>query len=76
MIAGLSKAVTLYLAPVLSLTAILLSLFAFLAPAVMLHDQVALLTVTPSVSLTQPTSSQGVDGASVFLGALGMLLHA
>ena len=72
MIAGLSKAVTLYLAPLLSLTAILLSLFAFLAPTLLLHDRVALLTVTPSVSLTQPGSSQSVDGPSVFLGVLGI----
>jgi hypothetical protein len=72
MIAGLSKAVTLYLAPILSLTAILLSLFAFLAPAVMLHDRVSLLSVTPSSALTQPRgSSKGIDGPSLFLGALG-----
>jgi len=71
MIAGFSKAVTLYLAPLLYLTALLLSLFAFLAPAVMLRDRVALLTVTPSLSLTQPASSKVVDGASVFLGVLG-----
>lgn len=71
MIAGLSKAITLYLAPVLSLTAILLSLFAFLAPVVMLNDRVSLLTVSPSTVLTQ-TNGPSVDGASVFLGALGM----
>ncbi|KAJ3894976.1 hypothetical protein GG344DRAFT_86190 [Lentinula edodes] len=70
MIAGLSKAITLYLAPVLSLTAILLSLFAFLAPVVMLNDRVSLLTVSPSTVLTQ-TNGPSVDGASVFLGALG-----
>ena len=74
MIAGLSKAVTLYLAH-FSLTAILLSLFAFLAPTLLLHDRVALLTVTPSVSLTQPGSSQDVDGPSIFLGLLGMVLR-
>jgi len=71
MIAGVSKAVTLYLAPVLYLTAIILSLFAFLAPTVMLNDRVALLTITPSLALTQPTSSRAVDGASIFLGVLG-----
>jgi len=71
MIAGLSKAVILYLAPVLTLTAILLSMFAFLAPAAMLHDRVALLTVTPSTSLIKPGPSQGVDGPSIFLGVLG-----
>ncbi|KAF8237821.1 hypothetical protein L208DRAFT_1450548 [Tricholoma matsutake] len=66
MIAGLSKAIILYLAPLLTLTAILLSIFAFLSPVVMLHDRVALLTVTP---LIQPGSS--VDGPSIFLGVLG-----
>lgn len=71
MIEGLSKAVTLYLASVLTLTAILLSLFAFLSPTLMLHDRVALLTVTPSTSLVQAGPSQGVDGPSLFLGALG-----
>jgi hypothetical protein len=75
MIAGFSKAVTLYLAPVLYLTALLLSLFAFLAPAAMLHDRVALLTVTPSLSLTQPASSKAVDGASLFLGVLGTYIY-
>jgi len=71
MISGLSKAVTFYLAPVLCLTAIIMSLFAFLAPPVMLQDRVALLTITPSLALTQPGSSKGVDGPSLFLGALG-----
>jgi hypothetical protein len=71
MIAGLSKAVTLYLSPVLCLTAVLLSLFAFLAPAAMLHDQVALLTVTPSLQLVQAGPQKDIDGPSVFLGALG-----
>ncbi|KAF8078589.1 hypothetical protein FPV67DRAFT_1443924 [Lyophyllum atratum] len=71
MIAGLSKATTLYLAPLLALTAILLSVFAFLAPVVMLHAQVALLTVTPSTSLIQQRPDEGVDGPSLFLGLLG-----
>ncbi|KIK71039.1 hypothetical protein GYMLUDRAFT_66249 [Collybiopsis luxurians FD-317 M1] len=70
MIAGLSKAVTLYLASLLSLTAILLSLFAYLAPVVMLNDRVALLTVSPSTALTKP-NGPSVDGPSLFLGALG-----
>jgi hypothetical protein len=71
MIAGLSKAITLYLAPLLALTSIFLSLFSLLAPTVMLHDQVSLLSVVPSTALVQQGSSQNVDGASVFLGALG-----
>jgi len=70
MINGFSKFAVLYLAPVLMLTALLLSLFAFLAPTVMLHDQVALLTVTPSTALTNPQAAAG-DGPSLFLGALG-----
>lgn len=68
MIAALAKAITLYLAPLLALTAIVLSLLAFLAPAVLLHDKVALLTVTPSQA---GATSQPVDGPSLFLGVLG-----
>ena len=45
MIAGLSKAITLYLAPVLMLTSILLSLFAYLAPVLMLQTRVSLMSV-------------------------------
>jgi len=71
MIAGVSKAITLYLAPVLSLTSLLLILFSYLAPSVMLSGRVALLTVTPSSVLVQSNSSQGLDGPSVFMGALG-----
>ncbi|PPQ88630.1 hypothetical protein CVT25_010206 [Psilocybe cyanescens] len=71
MIAGFSKAVTLYLAPVLALTAILLSLFSLLAPTLLLHDRVSLLTVVPSTALMQTDSSKGVDGPSVFMGMLG-----
>jgi hypothetical protein len=71
MLDGLSKAVTLYLAPVLCLTALFLSFFAYLAPAVMLHDKVALLTVTPSLTLVQAGPLNNIDGPSVFLGALG-----
>ncbi|KAJ7169917.1 hypothetical protein C8R46DRAFT_949352 [Mycena filopes] len=70
MITGLSKAITLYLAPLLTLTAILLSLFAYLAPVLLLQGKVALLTVTPSTALVSNVS-QAVDGPSVFLGVLG-----
>jgi len=52
------------------LTALFLSLFSFLAPSVMLHDRVALLTVLPSTALTNPQARAG-DGPSLFLGALG-----
>ena len=71
MIAGLSKAVTLYLAPLLGLTALILSLLAFLAPTLMLNDQVALLMILPSTALSQPGPSKGIDGPSVFMGVLG-----
>lgn len=74
MINGFSKFAVLYLAPLLMLTALFLSLFAFLAPSAMLHDRVALLTVTPSTALTNP-QAQANDGPSVFLGALGPLSY-
>lgn len=72
MIAGLSKAVTLYLAPLLSLTALLLTLFAFISPVLVFSNQVSLLSVTPSTSLKQPGGgSSNIDGPTVRLGALG-----
>ncbi|KAI0662796.1 hypothetical protein C8Q70DRAFT_1149294 [Cubamyces menziesii] len=71
MIAGVSKAINLYLAPLLSLTSLILIIFAYLAPTIILPTQVALVTVSPSLELTEAHSSQGVDGPSVFLGALG-----
>ncbi|KAL4069578.1 hypothetical protein V8B97DRAFT_2008118 [Scleroderma yunnanense] len=71
MLADLSKATTVYLTPILMLTALFLILFAYLAPAAMLHGQVALLTVTPSTFLTQPGSNQQVDGPTMFAGLLG-----
>ncbi|KAF7320312.1 hypothetical protein MKEN_00816000 [Mycena kentingensis (nom. inval.)] len=67
MISGLSKAITLYLAPLITLTAILLSLFAYLAPTLLLQDRVALLTVSP----TSQNSTKSIDGPTVFLGPLG-----
>jgi len=70
MIAGLSKAVTLYLAPLLALTTIFLTLFALLAPTLLLREQVALLTVIPSTAL-QSQSLNASDGPSVFMGILG-----
>ena len=71
MLADISKATTLYLTPVLMLTSLFLVLFAYLAPAVMLHSQVSLLTVTPSMVLTQPGSNNAVDGPSMLIGMLG-----
>lgn len=74
MIAGLSKTVTLYLAPVLALTSLFLILFAYVAPTIILHSKVALLVVSPSLELTNSSASQGVDGPTVFLGVLGTCL--
>ncbi|GJE86066.1 hypothetical protein PsYK624_021460 [Phanerochaete sordida] len=73
MITGLTKFINLYLAPLLSLTSIILIVLAYLAPSLVLATKVALLTVTPSTSLTQPTDISGnnVDGPSIFFGALG-----
>ncbi|OJT12945.1 hypothetical protein TRAPUB_10510 [Trametes pubescens] len=71
MIAGLSKAINLYLAPLLALTSFILILFSYLAPIIIFPTGVSLLTVSPSLQLTDAHSSQGVDGPSVFLGALG-----
>ncbi len=48
MIAGLSKAVVLYLTPLLALTSLILSFLAFLAPSLLLQDRVALFTVLAS----------------------------
>jgi hypothetical protein len=70
MIAVLSKSVTLYLAPILSLTSLFLILFAYGAPALLLHSKVALLVVSPS-SMSMNSSSRAIDGPTVFLGALG-----
>ncbi|CCM01958.1 uncharacterized protein FIBRA_04031 [Fibroporia radiculosa] len=74
MIAGLSRAVNIILAPLLALTAFLLILFTYLSPVLMLSTQVSLITVSPSTSLIQTNSSSStslLDGPSVFLGALG-----
>jgi len=70
MLNGISRFAVLYLAPLLMLTALFLSLLAFLAPSVVLHDHVALLTVLPSTALTNPEAKAG-DGPSLFMGALG-----
>jgi len=71
MLNQLSNAVALYLAPILSLTAVLLSLFSYLSPTVILHAQVSLLVVKPSLLLLPNPSKDKVDGPSVFLGPLG-----
>lgn len=71
MLNQLSNAVALYLAPVLSFTAVLLVLFSYLSPTVMLHTQVSLLIVKPSLLLSPNPSNAKIDGPSIFLGPLG-----
>lgn len=71
MISNLSSAATLYLAPILSFTSFILVLFAYVAPTLILHSRVALLVVSPSLQLSDPTSTKGIDGPTVFLGLLG-----
>lgn len=61
------RGITLYLAPLLYITALFLSVFVFLSPAVMLHDKVALLTITATAAQAGLT-----DGLRFFLGALGL----
>jgi hypothetical protein len=61
------RGITHYLAPLLYLTALFLSVFVYLSPALMLHDQVALLTVTPTATM-QPGPT---NGSRLLLGALG-----
>ncbi|KAF9044728.1 hypothetical protein BDZ89DRAFT_158739 [Hymenopellis radicata] len=73
MIAGLAKAVTLYLTPILALTAVVLSLLTFLAPTLILHDQVSLLQVFPS---SDPSTGDQFDGPSVWVGLLGSCSRA
>lgn len=72
MIAALSKTITLYLSPIMGLTSLLLGLFAFLAPSIMLAGKVAMLTVTPSDALFPASpSSGGIDGPTLIIGPLG-----
>ncbi|TCD71481.1 hypothetical protein EIP91_008861 [Steccherinum ochraceum] len=63
MIAGFSKFINQYLAPLLSLTSLVLVVFVFLSPVSMLNTQVSLLTVRPT--------GDNSDGPSIFLGPLG-----
>ena len=74
MLNQLSNAVALYLAPILSLTAVILALFSYLSPVVMLHTQVSLLVVKPSLLLSPNPSKDQIDGPTVFLGALGQFM--
>ncbi|KAI6007368.1 hypothetical protein EDD15DRAFT_50820 [Pisolithus albus] len=71
MLADLPKATAISLSPTLMLTVIFFILLAYLAPAAILHGQVALLAVTPSTILTQPGLNQQVDGPTLCAGLLG-----
>lgn len=71
MLADFSKATTIYPSPTLMLTVVFFILLAYLAPAAILHGQVALLAVTPSTILTQPGLNQQVDGPTLCAGLLG-----
>lgn len=75
MIANLSKAIILYLAPLLALTSFLLNLFVFLAPGVVFHDSVSLATVTPALldlATNVSVKAKGeIDGPTLLVGLLG-----
>lgn len=79
MIANLSKAIILYLAPLLALTSFLLNLFVFLAPTILFHDSVSLARVTPALlDLATNTSHKdsALDGPTVLVGMLGSCARA
>jgi hypothetical protein len=72
MITGLAKFVAICVAPLLALTALVLSLLVFCAPNLFLHTQVALLTVKPSTALREVAyGASSVDGPSVWMGVIG-----
>lgn len=71
MLNQVSNAVALYLAPILSLTSVLLVSLSYFSPAVILHTHVSLLEVKPSLLLSPNPSKDKIDGPSVFLGPLG-----
>ncbi|KAF8706916.1 hypothetical protein RHS03_04588, partial [Rhizoctonia solani] len=51
MIAGISKLITLHLAPVLSLVSLILLYIAYFAPVTSLHTEVSLVSLTPAITL-------------------------
>ncbi|KAI0283300.1 hypothetical protein BGY98DRAFT_1183960 [Russula aff. rugulosa BPL654] len=67
----ISTAATVYLAPILSFISFILVIIAYVAPTIILHSQVALLVVSPLLELSDPSSSNEIDGPTVFLGLLG-----
>lgn len=70
MIANLSKAIILYLAPLLALTSFLLNLFVFLAPVVLFQDNVSLASVTPAL-LDPSAKVHDINGPTLHVGLLG-----
>lgn len=76
MIDTIVKFVPLYLAPILALTSTFLTLFAYLAPDVMLHSQVSLVTISPGrlVTLLGDTKDS-IDGPSIRVGMLGTCIY-
>ena len=77
MIANLSKAIILYLAPLLALTSFLLNLFVFLAPSILFPDSVSLARVYPAildVATNASVKAHGeIDGPTLLVGLLGKL---
>ncbi|EUC62504.1 transmembrane protein, putative [Rhizoctonia solani AG-3 Rhs1AP] len=73
MIAGISKLITLHLAPVFSLVSLILLYIAYFAPVTSLHTEVSLVSLTPAITLValNARASRPVDGPSVFMGILG-----
>ena len=68
---GLSKSITLYLAPMMVLVGFILHVLVFLSPSLIFTGKVALMTVSPP---TSANLAQAPDGPSVFFGPLGMFL--
>lgn len=72
MIDTIVKFVPLYLAPILALTSTFLTLFAYLAPDLMLHSEVSLVTISPGRSILLPGDTKdSIDGPTVRMGMLG-----
>jgi len=71
MIDTIVKLVPFYLAPALTLTSTLLTLFVYLSPAAMLHTQVALMTISPGRTIPLPGELDSVDGPTIRMGMLG-----
>ena len=72
MLDTITKAVALFLSPVLALTSTLLILFAYLAPPALLQTRVALVTISPGRLVPLPGDTvDNVDGPTVRMGVLG-----